>query len=231
MRAIFLILICFIWSYTQTQMPNQTNSMKTYKYLALGDSYTIGEAVSETERWPVQLVERLGENGVKVENPRIIATTGWTTYELQQAINDQEPSSDYDLVSLLIGVNNQYRGYDIQQYEREFVELLEQAISFARGIPSNVFVVSIPDYGVTPFAKSKNLDTEKITSELNNYNQIARGIASSRKVQFFDITEWSRNAANDESLITSDGLHPSGKMYKNWVDTCFVWVLNNVGTR
>ena len=231
MRTLFLTLICFIWSCTQTQMPKQINSMKTYKYLALGDSYTIGEAVSETERWPVQLMHRLAENGVIVEAPRIIATTGWTTNELQQAINVQEPSSDNDMVSLLIGVNNQYRGYDIQQYEREFWELLDQAISFAYGNPSNVFVVSIPDYGVTPFAKNRNLDSEKIASELDNYNQIAQRIASSREVQFFDITEWSRNAANDESLIASDGLHPSGKMYENWVDTCFVWVLNNLETR
>jgi lysophospholipase L1-like esterase len=231
MKPFFFLLIGLLWSCTEAQMTKDLTESKTFSFLALGDSYTIGEAVVVADRWPVQLVTRLRKEGIDVLDPQIIATTGWTTDELQSAINTEQPSSDNDLVSLLIGVNNQYRGYSISQYEKEFDELLSQAISFANGMTQNVFVISIPDYGVTPFAKERNLDADKIANELNAYNEMAKKIASSKGVQFFEITEWSRNAETDPSLVASDGLHPSGKMYENWVDTCFEWVLINLQGR
>ncbi|MDW3211794.1 MAG: SGNH/GDSL hydrolase family protein [Reichenbachiella sp.] len=191
----------------------------TYKYLALGDSYTIGEAVAPDERWPHILQGRLVGEGFKVELPKIIATTGWTTDELQAAIDKEKPSSDYDLVSLLIGVNNQYRGYPIDQYKKEFESLLQQAIVFAKGKSERAFVLSIPDYGVTPFAASK--DPAKIAKELNEYNAIAKRICEQYQVAFVDITPGSRRAAKEPALVAEDGLHPSGKMYKEWVDAAY----------
>lgn len=202
-----------------------------FTFLALGDSYTIGEAVSEEDRWPVQLVSRLSESGINVSNPEIIATTGWATGELLKGIENEKITETFDLVSLLIGVNNQYRGDDPNVYKKEFVQLLEQAIGFAGGHAKNIFVISIPDYGGTPFAETKKLDAEKITTELTLYNAEAKLIADSRGVAFFDITEWSRNATHIPSLVASDGLHPSGEMYKNWVDTCYEWVHENLSVR
>lgn len=191
----------------------------TYKYLALGDSYTIGEAVAPDERWPHILQGRLVGEGVKVEMPKIIATTGWTTDELQAAIDKEKPAKEYDLVSLLIGVNNQYRGYPIDQYKKEFESLLLQAIAFAKGRAERTFVLSIPDYGVTPFAASKN--PAKIAKELDEYNAMANSICNQYQVAYVDITPGSRKAANEPSLIAEDGLHPSGKMYKEWVDAAY----------
>lgn len=191
----------------------------TYKYLALGDSYTIGEAVAIDERWPHVLQGRLVGDGIKVELPKIIATTGWTTDELQAAIDKETPAKNFDLVSLLIGVNNQYRGYPIDQYKEEFESLLQQAITFANGKPGRTFVLSIPDYGVTPFAATK--DPAKIAKELDEYNAIAKVICEKYEVTFVDITPGSRRAAKDPSLVAEDGLHPSGKMYKEWVDAAY----------
>jgi lysophospholipase L1-like esterase len=203
-------------------------SQSTFSYLALGDSYTIGEAVAASDRWPVQLTTRLRAERISIADPTIVATTGWTTAELQAGISQVQLATRYDLVSLLIGVNNQYRGYDMAIYEREFAELLDQAIQFAGGNVGNVFVISIPDYGVTPFAVEKGLSPAKIATDLDVYNSLAQKMAKTKGVQFFEITKWSRNAATDSSLIAEDGLHPSGKMYANWVDTCFNWVRENL---
>ncbi|WP_422361606.1 SGNH/GDSL hydrolase family protein [Reichenbachiella sp.] len=191
----------------------------TYKYLALGDSYTIGEAVAADERWPHILQGRLVGDGIKVELPKIIATTGWTTDELQAAIDKEKPAKNYDLVSLLIGVNNQYRGYPIDQYKKEFESLLQQAIAFAQDRADRTFVLSIPDYGVTPFAAEK--DPPKIARELDEYNAIAKRICDKYEVAFVDITPGSRRAASEPTLVAEDGLHPSGKMYKEWVDAAY----------
>ena len=185
-------------------------------YLALGDSYTIGQGVSEEERWPVQLVSQLASHDLKISSPKIIAVTGWTTGDLKNGIKAQAPDSSYDLVSLLIGVNNQYRGYDIDIFEMEFTQLLTQAIYLAKGNKDRVVVLSIPDYGVTPFASSA--DREKIASEINAYNALKKSICDSKGVSFYNITDISRQAASDRSLLASDNLHPSGKMYKLWVD-------------
>jgi len=185
------------------------------KYLALGDSYTIGESVPENERWPVQLSEALRKKGRPIEGPTIIATTGWCTDNLQNAINIAHLKEEYGLVSLLIGVNNQYQGKPIEQFKTEFEDLLKTSIRLAGGKKENVFVVSIPDYGFTPYGKPKQ---EKISKELDEYNSITRTITAQYGVRYFYITDISRNGLKDPSLVAPDGLHPSGKMYSQWVD-------------
>ena len=193
--------------------------MNDLKYLALGDSYTIGEAVSAEDRWPHLLVKKLKEKDVFFNPPEIIAVTGWTTAELKEGISKKKPESNYDLVSLLIGVNNQYRDYDIEVYKKEFLQLLEYAIHFANNKKEHVFVVSIPDYGVTPFAVEK--DPEKIALEIDEYNSIAKTICQSIEIPFIDITQVSKQAKSDMEMNASDGLHPTGKMYKLWTDEIF----------
>ncbi|TAH20831.1 MAG: SGNH/GDSL hydrolase family protein [Cytophagales bacterium] len=196
-----------------------TNTHIPLSYLALGDSYTIGESVKEAERYPVLLTEKLKHIQIKIDTPHIIARTGWTTDELMAAILAKNTPNNYDLVSLLIGVNNQYRGYPINTYQTEFEELLKIAIQKAKGNTKRVFLVSIPDYGVTPFASNSN--TAKIAQEIDDYNKIAQEIAKKYQVKYFDITSISRRAKNDLSLIADDDLHPSGKMYAEWVALIF----------
>ena len=195
-----------------SQKPEKT----PMKYLALGDSYTIGERVAENERWPVVLAEKLRNDGIEIENPKIIAVTGWTTDELKSAIKKEALQEEFGLVSLLIGVNNQYRGYDIDIYKKEFKELLDMAIGFAGGDATKVFVVSIPDYGVTPFAK--NGDVEKIAKEIEEYNNIAKGFCEEQNIPFYNITPISKKAFNNLDLVANDGLHPSALMYAEWVE-------------
>jgi len=185
------------------------------KYLALGDSYTIGEGVDSTLRYPVQIADSLKALGYLMESPEIIAVTGWTTSDLKAAIEYTNPQPHYDLVSLLIGVNNQYQGLDINIYRTEFAELIDKAIYFAANKTDRVIVLSIPDWGVTPFASRR--DKEKIAGEIDQYNAINKEITLSRGVIWIDVTGISRLAENDESLIAGDGLHPSGKMYTEWV--------------
>ena len=193
-----------------------TSNMETYKYLALGDSYTIGESVPSKSSFPYQVYERLQANGVNMEKPVIIARTGWTTDELQTAIKAQVLEPPYDLVTLLIGVNNQYRGRDIGNYDIEFTELLQKAIELAGSQYGNVIVISIPDWGVTPFAAKH--DVETIAKEINEFNRINYTRAREAGVHYVDVTEISRTAAADSTLIAEDGLHPSAKMYALWTD-------------
>lgn len=189
----------------------------TLHFLALGDSYTIGEAVSINQRWPIQLRDSLLAQGLSMEEPRIIARTGWTTDELIKAVNGtQDLRETYELVSLLIGVNNQYRGYDTAQYHREFPVLLEKAINFAGGDTARVIVLSIPDYGATPFGNGAG--RAQISKELDAYNAYAREQAEDRGVAFFDITPISREGLDKPNLVARDGLHPSGLMYTRWVE-------------
>ena len=188
-------------------------------YLALGDSYTIGESVEPDERWPHQLVARLAQDGINVMTPEIIATTGWTTDELNAAIEASGNRKTYDMVSLLIGVNNQYRGYHIEIYKNEFAELLFTAARFAGNDFSKVFIVSIPDYGVTPFGQKK--DPETIGKEVDQYNKIAKEIAKENGVRFYDINPVSKTALGNEGLTAEDTLHPSGDMYRLWVDVMY----------
>ena len=192
---------------------NRTHAQQDKKFLALGDSYTIGESVTESERWPTQLAAKL-----EFSEPRIIATTGWRTDQLKEAIEAATLKPEYDLVSLLIGVNNQYQGKPILVYEREFEELLQTAIKLARGKKEKVFVVSIPDYGYTPFGKPKQ---EKISEALDQYNAINKRIAEKFGVTYFNITGISRKGFDDPDLVATDGLHPSGKMYTQWVQLIY----------
>ena len=184
-------------------------------YLALGDSYTIGESVSESERWPVQLAAKMTAKGISITNPKIIAKTGWRTDQLKAAIeSDKELAQSYDMVSLLIGVNNQYQGKSAESFDPEFEELLQMAIRLAGDETRRVFVVSIPDYGKTPFGAAKEQQIEK---ELNAYNKVIKKNCRKYKVKYFDITASSRRAKTAPELIAGDGLHPSGKMYREWV--------------
>ena len=185
------------------------------KFLALGDSYTIGESVAEDQRWPVQLMKVLTEKGYKCHTPRIIATTGWRTDDLKIAIDARSLSKDYNLVSLLIGVNNQYQGKNAGEYAGEFEELLNIAIQYAGDDKSKVFVISIPDYGFTPFGKSKQ---REISLAIDAFNALNKSIAEKKGVKYINITEISRQGLKDPELVAEDGLHPSGKMYALWVD-------------
>lgn len=188
---------------------------KKYSYLALGDSYTIGESVPVCDNFPYQLVQALRVKGIAFYAPEIVAKTGWTTDELQAGINKTSFLPSYDLVTLLIGVNNQYRGRSIDQYEKDFEQLVNQAIHFAQNKPANVVVVSIPDWGATPFAKDR--DRVKISKEIDTFNAVNKRISASYKVKYADITEGSRKAFTDPGLVANDGLHPSGLEYAKWV--------------
>jgi lysophospholipase L1-like esterase len=178
------------------------------RYLALGDSYTIGESVDPGERFPVQLARTLN-----LGEPQIIAKTGWTTDELNAAIDDADPQGPFDLVTLLIGVNNQYRGRGADEYRTQFAALLQRAVGFAGGDASRVVVVSIPDWGVTPFAEGR--DRAKIARELDQFNAINREEASRAGARWVDITAISRR--DDATLVAADKLHPSGVQYREWV--------------
>jgi lysophospholipase L1-like esterase len=183
------------------------------RYLALGDSYTIGESVEEKERWPVQLAALLREKKLNVANPRIIARTGWTTAELSAGIDRAAPEGKFELVSLLIGVNNQFRGLSEDEYRKEFVALLKRSIAFAGDRPGRVVVLSIPDYGATPFGKAR---AEKIGAAIDRFNAINKEESEKAKVHYVDVTPASREGAKDAALVAADGLHPSGKQYAEW---------------
>ena len=189
--------------------------MPPVRYLALGDSYTIGESAPETERWPIQLAKLLENKGLEVE-VTVIARTGWTVDELWQGIQAREINPPYDLVSLLIGVNDQYRGYNVQEYRKQFIFLLNKAIEYASGEPGRVIVLSIPDWGVTPFAAGR--DRDQVASEIDEFNSVNRKESEKAGVHYMDITPLSRNAVDDADLTASDGLHPSGKMYALWAE-------------
>jgi lysophospholipase L1-like esterase len=184
-------------------------------YLALGDSYTIGEGAAEHERWPVQLAKTLRDHGTDLAEPRIIAKTGWTTEELLTAIDDSGVGGTWDLVTLLAGVNDQYRGYGAARYRADFGELVDRARGFAK-LPKRLVVLSIPDWGVTPFAEGR--DRAAIGGEIDSFNRIAADLAAGAGAAFVDITPLTKLAATDGSLLVSDGLHPSGIMYRMWVE-------------
>jgi lysophospholipase L1-like esterase len=194
--------------------PTATATIRTFSYLALGDSYTIGESVSPEERWPMQLAKLLGDEGYPVGERRILARSGWTTGELIAAIENEDLTPTYDLVSLLIGVNNQYRGYSQETYRQEFSNLLNQAITFAGGDPVRVLVLSIPDWSVTPYAEGR--DQPAIADAIDAFNTINREETEKQGAGYVDVTPTSRQAGENLSLIAPDGLHPSGKMYTEW---------------
>ncbi|HEX9162614.1 MAG TPA: SGNH/GDSL hydrolase family protein [Thermoanaerobaculia bacterium] len=182
-------------------------------FLALGDSYTIGEGVAASERWPEQLAGALRSRGVDVDPPQIIAQTGWTTGELSAAIDEAAPRGPFDLVTLLIGVNDQYRGLSTGEYRTRFVRLLRRAIGLAGDDASRVIVISIPDWSVTPFAQLR--DRERIAREIDALNEANREGAVRAAARYVDVTGLSRRFP---SLLAADGLHPSAEMYARWVE-------------
>jgi lysophospholipase L1-like esterase len=186
------------------------------RYLALGDSYSIGEGVPENGRWPVQLAARLRDEGIALDDPTIVATTGWTTDELAAAMDSTTFAPPYDLVSLLIGVNNQYRGRSADEYRDEFQRMLERAIALAGDRARHVVVLSIPDWGVTPFARQSDRNVTRIGNELDVYNAIARDETQRRGAYWVDITGISRRHPD---LLADDGLHPSQAQYTLWTQT------------
>jgi lysophospholipase L1-like esterase len=188
--------------------------MKTY--LALGDSYTIGEQVLLTESFSYKTVQLLRNKNIEIAAPEIIAKTGWTTDELNAAIQQHAFLKQYDFVSLLIGVNNQYRGRSVEEYEIEFETLLKQAIVFAGNKLNHVFVLSIPDWGVTPFAADR--DIAKIATEIDAYNAACKKITLQYNCTYIDITTSQRADAHDAEMLAGDGLHPSGKEYTKWAE-------------
>ncbi len=184
-------------------------------FLALGDSYTIGEGVASGERWPVQLVERLREDGIDIADPQIIAMTGWTTDELAAAMDAASFAPPYDLVTLLIGVNNQYRGRSVDEYRAQFRDLLLRAIEFAGGTAAHVIVVSIPDWGVTPFAAREGRDAARVAREIDAFNAVACAETGGVGAHWIDVTTLSRATGSRDELV-ADGLHPSGAQYARW---------------
>ncbi|MBG9376339.1 SGNH/GDSL hydrolase family protein [Panacibacter sp. DH6] len=185
-----------------------------FSLLALGDSYTIGEGVPVYESFPYQAVQMLRKQGFHFHAPELVAKTGWTTFELAEHILHTSLNEHYDFVTLLIGVNNQYRNLNAGDYKTDVEFLLKKAIHFAGERSDHVIVLSIPDWGVTPFAKEK--DTQKIAMEIDEYNRLNKQVALQYNVHYLDITTATRSAATDSTQVTADGLHPSGKVYAQW---------------
>lgn len=218
--AIILVLISSLYlNCMEKENPENQMEAKTYTYLALGDSYTIGEGVDEKDRYPNQTVELLGNKGLEFEKPTIIARTGWTTDELAKGIeNAGIAGKKYDLVTLLIGVNNQYRGRSLDNYESEFKKLLQDAIVIANGNSDRVVVISIPDWGVTPFAVNRGSDQTKIAKEIDAFNAANRSISIQLGVHYIDITEEYRQIGALPEMVVSDNLHPSVLVYGKWAE-------------
>lgn len=199
---------------TPTLMEQEMNTI-----LALGDSYTIGTAVTQAESFPFQLAAALRANGLQIADPKVVARNGWTTDELAAGMDAEkfslEQSTPFDLVTLLIGVNNQFRGYPLEDYRQEYAAILARAVEFAGGDPGHVIVLSIPDWGVTPFAEGR--DRDQIAAEIDTFNAMNRQEAEEAGVYYVDITPISRSASDTPGLLASDGLHPSAKMISQWV--------------
>jgi acyl-CoA thioesterase-1 len=182
--------------------------------LVLGDSYSIGESVELRERWPHQLADELRQAGVQVSEPDYIATTGWTTQDLLAGMAQRlDTDKKYNLVSILIGVNNQYQGIPISTYEPDLRKITELALEVVQGDPSRVFMVSIPDYAYTPFGKAN----ETISKEIDSYNELNKRLAQEYRVAWVNVTEVSRMGLSNPSLVAMDGLHPSAVQYGKWI--------------
>ncbi|MET0634914.1 MAG: SGNH/GDSL hydrolase family protein [Chitinophagaceae bacterium] len=203
---------------------DQLKNINIYSYLALGDSYTIGEGVPFEDNFPSRTVELLKEEGILFEAPEIVAKTGWTTSELLDGISDAELRDEYDFVSLLIGVNNQYRCLDIADFSEEFEILLHEALEFTGDRTERVVVLSIPDWSVTPFAKinlpdKTNRDITIARKEIEVYNAVCALICRKYKIDFIDITPGTQLAGDNPDMLVADGLHPSAKVYASWAET------------
>lgn len=219
-----LIFILIIFSFllncnsNDSKLPDNEPSNSTYKILALGDSYTIGESVCETCRFPEQLKDSLKPfvRSEDVISLKVIAQTGWTTTNLINAINEANPATDYDLATVLIGVNNQFQNKPFSLYEEEFPILINKAISFAKGDKTNVIVVSIPDYAYTPFGQTRPYP-QTISDEIDQYNSSAQNYCEQNGITFINITDITREGLNNPNLVASDGLHPSQLAYSKFV--------------
>lgn len=221
--AVILLLSC---TSTNKVLKNEAKSQNNnYNILSLGDSYTIGESVCETCRFPEQLKDSLSNNTKDTSfNLKIVATTGWTTTNLLNGISNENLPNNYDLVTLLIGVNNQYQGKDFSIYEKEFPELVDIAITKAKGDKNRVIVVSIPDYAYTPFGK----ENTTISSEIDTYNAFAENYCNANNITFVNITDITRNGLEDTDLVASDGLHPSKKAYSLFVERLLPYALEKL---
>ncbi len=218
----FLLLVCITMSLSQFSQAQQ----KPLSYLALGDSYTIGEGVELSDRYPMQLVQEWNRTAKKpFASPLIIAKTGWTVDELEAGIQATPTAAEgYDLVTLLIGVNNQYRGRSVESFAVDFEKMLQRAISFARGKKKRVVVLSIPDWGVTPFAISKGVDPAQVAEGIDAYNETKKAICAKNGVKFIDITSEYRIAGALPEGVVADELHPSSLIYKKWMEKLLIVV-------
>jgi len=231
MRYCFILAMCFLHVFCSRKPVPHSGSKalqaSSRQYLALGDSYTIGEGVTSSQTYPQLLVDALKAKQVDFGSPVVIARTGWATADLLNAIEKSNlKERKFDLVSLLIGVNNEFQGRDLEEFEQQFRELLYKAIAFASGDKRKVFVLSIPDYGYTPFGNS---DQPAISARIDVFNQKLIQITQSEGVAYYDITGISRKAISDNSLIAGDGLHPSGKMYAEFVREIEAKVIRQAG--
>jgi len=221
----FSLLAIILFTFFNSLVAQKIKIWDPVHFLALGDSYTIGQSVASNECWPNQLAFALSYQGYNVEGAKIIAQTGWRTDDLKIAISQQQPLTGYNLVSLLIGVNNQYQGGSIQKYATEFEELLKTAIVLAGNSTEHVFVLSIPDYAYTPYGKGDL----NISTQIDQFNAVNRQITDNYHVTYIDITPISRNGLIQPELVASDGLHPSGKMYALWVQEILKSVEKELG--
>jgi lysophospholipase L1-like esterase len=228
MKVAFLLLLSFTGflscskkstnnpqTFIQATDTSKTSNKNTMQYLALGDSYTIGESVDLAQSFPYQLKALLNQQGFNIADPEIIAVTGWTTGNLINSITQANLTQKYDFVTLLIGVNNQYQGKSEDEYRTQFVQLLNTALTFVNGHKDRVFVLSIPDYSATPFAT--NSDKAKIATEIDQFNSINLDESTKAGVNYLNITDISREATTNPALVAEDGLHPSAQMYRLWV--------------
>ena len=228
-KIILLILFLFNCTANESELLPDTSEEKNlqekndFNYLALGDSYTVGESVPVEQSFPMQLSNRLESELNKGVETKIIARTGWRTDDLQNGIANTRIDKTQDLVTLLIGVNNQYQNKPFEQYEKEFPELLQTALGFVNGDIEKVLVISIPDYAFTPFGQSRDVD--KISTEIDKYNEFAQSIASDFNVTFVDITDITREGLDQPKLVAPDGLHPSGQAYGKFVERILPFVL------
>ncbi|GHB50043.1 SGNH/GDSL hydrolase family protein [Mongoliitalea lutea] len=221
------IAIAFLDQPMNQPNPTETSAKNPIKYLALGDSYTIGEGVVEEERYPNQAVAMLQAQSLDIELSQIIAKTGWTTDELAQGIEDANIAGNtYDLVTLLIGVNNQYRRRSVDNYREELTSMIKQAITFAQGNPKRVALLSIPDWGVTPFGKDSGRDLEENAGAIDQFNATKKAVAAELGVFYIDITEEYRSIGGLDEMVVADKLHPSGLVYKSWAKKLSQLILN-----